>query len=82
MKNYYKIEWNNEKCDDAINCGRCLEVCPEAVFAIYAPNREEGISPEEYVISPAMQFFCNGCGACLEACPKDALKVTPKSNAQ
>ena len=79
MKNHYKIEWSNDKCPDPFNCGRCLEVCPEAVFALYAPNREEGVAPEEYVISPAMQFFCNGCEACLNVCTKDALKLIPKS---
>jgi Pyruvate/2-oxoacid:ferredoxin oxidoreductase delta subunit len=79
MKNHFKIEWSNEKCTDAFNCAKCLEVCPEAVFALYAPNREEGVAPEEYVISPAMQYFCNGCGACLAVCPKDALKIIPRS---
>jgi ferredoxin len=82
MKNYYKVEWSNEKCQHADECVRCLRVCPQAVFAMYAPNREEGVPPTEFVISPAMQFFCNGCGACLEACPKDALKITPLTEAQ
>ncbi len=82
MKNYYNIEWSNEKCTNAFDCGKCLEVCPEAVFAIYAPNREEGIPPTEYIISPAMQYFCNGCGACLDVCPKDAIKLIPKVKAE
>jgi ferredoxin len=82
MKNYYKVEWSNEKCQHPNECVRCLRVCPQAVFAMYAPNREEGIAPTEFMITPAMQFFCNGCNACIDACPKDALKITPLTEAQ
>ena len=82
MQNYYKVEWSNDKCQNANECSRCLRVCPQAVFALYAPNREEGIPPTEYVISPAMQMFCNGCNACIDACPNNALKVYPKTEAQ
>ena len=82
MKNYYRVEWSNEKCQQPNECLRCLRVCPQAVFALYASNREEGIEPTEFVIAPAMQFFCNGCGACLESCPQDALKITPLAEAQ
>lgn len=82
MKNYYKVEWNSDNCQNPNECVRCLRVCPQAVFALYAPNREEGIPPTEYIISPAMQMFCNGCNACIEACPNNALKVYPKVEAQ
>ncbi len=82
MKNHYNVEWSNERCPNPHECGRCLEVCPEAVFALYSPNREEGIPPEDYVISPAMQYFCNGCGACLDVCPNNALALKPKASVQ
>ncbi len=82
MKNQFKVEWDQANCPHPHECGKCLQVCPEAVFALYAPNREEGIAPDEYIISPAMQYFCSGCGDCLNACPNSALKIIPKASLQ
>jgi Pyruvate/2-oxoacid:ferredoxin oxidoreductase delta subunit len=81
MNNQFNVEWSSEKCPRPQDCGKCMQICPEAVFALYAPNREKGIAPDEYVISPAMQFFCTGCAACVDVCPKKAIRVVAKAPA-
>ena len=79
MKNHYQIDWSSDKCTNPFECEKCLRVCPEAVFALYAPDRQEGVAPDKYVIAPALQYFCTGCGACTDVCPKDAITLTPKT---
>ncbi|MFW9985153.1 MAG: 4Fe-4S dicluster domain-containing protein [Candidatus Odinarchaeota archaeon] len=80
MKNAFKVEWDADNCPNPQDCGNCLDVCPEAVFALYAPEREEGKFPEKYVLARPMQYFCSGCGACVEVCPSSALRVIPKTS--
>jgi NAD-dependent dihydropyrimidine dehydrogenase PreA subunit len=79
MKNQIKVEWIADKCPHPQDCGKCLETCPQAVFALYASDRKEGVIPDQYVIAPALQFFCTGCGACTDACPNDAITLTPNA---
>lgn len=50
--------------DRCINCKRCLQVCPHAVFT-------EGTDHVEPVNTPA----CMECGACALNCPVQAITV-------
>ncbi len=51
-----------EHCD---GCGRCVEVCPHAVFEITA--RKAAI---------VNRAHCMECGACRMNCPLDAIAVS------
>jgi NAD-dependent dihydropyrimidine dehydrogenase PreA subunit len=55
------LEYYPELC---INCGRCTQVCPHAVFA-EGETRAELAQPEE----------CMECGACTLNCPTQAIEV-------
>lgn len=61
IKNVAKIEFFKEKCT---SCGRCLEVCPQAVF-----------KKIDNKVSLVDKDFCMECGACALNCPFDAVKV-------
>ncbi len=55
------LRYREEACT---GCGRCLEVCPRAVFA-----RSNG---KVALTDPAL---CMECGACMANCPEGALTV-------
>ncbi len=55
------LELYPEKCT---GCGRCVEVCPHAVFVIN--NKKAEITDGD---------MCMECGACAINCPPAAIKV-------
>lgn len=61
LKNVVTLRLDVETC---IGCGRCVEVCPHAVFAV--ENRKSRIVQRD---------ACMECGACARNCPVKALFV-------
>lgn len=55
------LRLDGERCT---GCGRCLEVCPHAVFTM--ANRQAQIVDRD---------ACMECGACARNCPSAALAV-------
>jgi NAD-dependent dihydropyrimidine dehydrogenase PreA subunit len=55
------LRYDPRKCS---GCGRCLEVCPRAVFVINGGKAR--------VTDPDL---CMECGACMNNCPHGALEV-------
>jgi NAD-dependent dihydropyrimidine dehydrogenase PreA subunit len=73
-----KIKWLKEKCGKPQDCGKCLQVCPHAVFTMIAIDRQPGKLTEKYDLLPSLESFCIMCNLCVENCPKNALTVNPK----
>ena len=63
LKDVVTLKLEASRC---IGCGRCLEVCPHAVFA----KREAKAVIQD-------RDACMECGACANNCPVDAIRVTP-----
>lgn len=61
LANVTSLEFFPEKC---VGCGRCIEVCPHAVFGM------EGKS-----VSLVDRDACMECGACAQNCAFEAIKV-------
>ncbi|MFC1765824.1 mercury methylation ferredoxin HgcB [Planctomycetota bacterium] len=61
LNNVVTLSLNTNEC---IGCGRCLEVCPHAVF----------IMPESKAIINDRDA-CMECGACAKNCPANAISV-------
>ncbi len=61
LKNVVTLQLNESVC---IGCGRCVEVCPHAVFHIH--HRRAVIVDRD---------ACMECGACACNCPVDAVSV-------
>ncbi len=56
------LKYDAEKCT---GCGRCMEVCPHAVFADADEKKVRVIDPD----------LCMECGACVQNCAFGALEV-------
>ncbi len=61
LKNVVTLDLNSEKCT---GCGRCVEVCPHAVFVLGSGNAEL-----------RERDACMECGACARNCPVKAITV-------
>jgi len=72
-----KIEIDYEKCTTPYECKICLQICPQAVFAV-VPTKIEHFKendPEDYEVQAVWRDKCVVCMDCVKACPKGALKV-------
>ena len=61
LKNVVTLTLDADKC---IGCGRCLQVCPHAVFSM-----QEG---KAFI---GDRDACMECGACARNCPVDVITV-------
>ena len=70
-----KIDIDHSKCLGPLNCKKCLQVCPLAVFTCYPLNRERGKICESWELTTAYIDQCIGCGDCERICPEGAIRV-------
>ncbi|MBF7082746.1 4Fe-4S dicluster domain-containing protein [Desulfallas sp. Bu1-1] len=75
-----KMTVDNQKCNVPLTCKKCLELCPQAVFALitlkYVKYVETNINePYAYAVRPMHRDKCTGCMECVNACPRDAITV-------
>jgi len=63
LKNVATLEYDAAKC---AGCGRCVEVCPHAVFVM--EGKKARLTDKDR---------CMECGACLRNCPFGAIAVRP-----
>ena len=64
LRNVVTLALDSTKCT---GCGRCVEVCPHAVFAIQATSGRKAEIKE--------RDSCMECGACAKNCASQALTV-------
>ena len=68
-----EIYWKNRLC---VQCGACLEVCPNQ--AINPPIPPEQTQMNETAYYKIIRDKCDHCMACVEACRYDALSIVGK----
>jgi NADH-quinone oxidoreductase subunit I len=76
------IEIDKGKCITPFECKKCLQVCPQAVFAV-APtkvDRFKETDPEYYEVEAVFRDKCVICMDCVKICPTHALKVKAGGN--
>jgi len=76
------IEIDKKKCITPFECKKCLQICPQAVFAV-VPTKVERFKesdPEDYEVEAVFRDKCVVCMDCVKACPSNALKVEPGGN--
>ncbi len=81
MLRYPAIHIDESRCTVPFDCKRCLQVCPQAVFAVEAVKVERGreTDPKEpgaYKLDTPYRDKCVMCHDCIEACPVSALTIT------
>lgn len=75
----YYISIDTGKCD---GCGKCVEVCPQQVFAVILDDYDESVVAVSEDHRKKLRYTCTGCKPvqnrpplpCLEACARDALR--------
>lgn len=78
---YQHIQIDYQKCTTPYACKKCLQVCPQAVFAVAAVKtvklkETDENEPGSFKLSVAFGDKCTVCNDCVEACPVKALSVT------
>jgi ferredoxin len=81
IPNFATIKVDASKCTTPFDCKKCLQGCPQSVFAVAAVKVEKGreTNPKEpgaYVLFAPHRDKCTGCNLCLELCPVEALNIT------
>ncbi len=75
LKDTVTLTYEPEVC---IGCGRCLEVCPHAVFQMASARQaRQNEDPPSRKVVVADRDACMECGACARNCPTAALSVKP-----
>jgi formate hydrogenlyase subunit 6/NADH:ubiquinone oxidoreductase subunit I len=70
-----------EKCITPYACKKCLQICPQAVFAVKPVKTEkfketDKNEPGSFKLTVDYGDKCTVCNQCVEICPVNALKVT------
>ena len=72
-----QIAIDKERCITPYECKRCLQICPQAVFAV-APtkvDRFKETEPENYEVQAVFRDKCTVCMDCIRVCPTGAIKI-------
>ncbi|PIP48169.1 MAG: 4Fe-4S ferredoxin [Chloroflexi bacterium CG07_land_8_20_14_0_80_45_17] len=72
-----QIEIDKKKCTTPYECKKCLQICPQAVFAV-APTKIERFKetdPEDYEVQAVFRDKCTVYMDCVKACPTGAVTV-------
>ena len=70
-----RMEVDQQKCNNAMDCKICLKVCPQKVFVMLPATYEKYKLSEKFYVRPVHIIACTACGICVEKCPKSAIKV-------
>lgn len=72
-----QINIDYTKCTSPLDCAKCMEVCPEAVF-VAKPAKIEKFKEtpsSDYKLYSIYESLCTGCMDCVEVCPAGALEI-------
>jgi formate hydrogenlyase subunit 6/NADH:ubiquinone oxidoreductase subunit I len=77
---YQHILIDYEKCMTPYACKKCLQICPQAVFAVVAVKMEKYKETDEnepgaFKLTVGYGDKCIVCDQCVDICPVKALKV-------
>jgi NADH-quinone oxidoreductase subunit I len=72
-----EITIDREKCKVPAACGKCLAICPQAVFKLHLATIEKfkEAQDEDWHLDAWYWTKCSGCMECVKICPLDAIRV-------
>ncbi|WXG43278.1 MAG: 4Fe-4S dicluster-binding protein [Promethearchaeati archaeon SRVP18_Atabeyarchaeia-1] len=73
-----KIEVDASKCRNPMECKKCMQVCPEAVFAAIPTKVKKYALSKEFFLFAPFQAACVLCNLCTSVCPKGAIRLVPQ----
>lgn len=81
MATYPKIHINWDKCLIPMDCKKCLQICPQAIFDV-RPMKMVRLRETDKKEPGAFKLFayyrdkCTACNDCVRVCPVNALTIT------
>lgn len=75
------IKVDSSKCLTPFDCKKCLRICPQAIFEVYAIKVEkfketDKKEPGAYKLVPFYRDKCTMCNKCIDVCPVNAITIT------
>ncbi len=72
------INVTDEKCDNPLECRKCLLACPTRVLGLgtnVGPRKYRETPEQNFIVRGVRLQFCTGCGKCVEICPTGAIAI-------
>ncbi len=66
-----KIMVDHNKCINALECLKCIDICQSGVLLVLSPYAEVAKGR----IEPVIMSMCTGCGECQTVCPAGAITM-------
>ena len=73
-----EITIDNSTCLGPLDCGQCLQTCPQTVF-IAGPTKKwkfRETDRKDYLVYARYYDQCVTCFKCVEVCPEECITVT------
>jgi NADH-quinone oxidoreductase subunit I len=74
-----RITIDRAKCTKPMECRKCMQVCPHAVFAASPTKIEKFKLSTEYALRAPYRAYCIVCNECMNVCPTKAIDIKLES---
>ncbi|WXG45900.1 MAG: 4Fe-4S dicluster domain-containing protein [Candidatus Atabeyarchaeum deiterrae] len=70
-----KVEVDQSKCKNPMECQKCMRICPQAVFAAIPTKIKKYQLSKDFSLFAPFEAACVRCDLCTTVCPAGAIKI-------